>query len=40
MCIFPKRFTGRLIPLPPKYYVKDGKIYYTKNNKLVDNSKQ
>jgi hypothetical protein len=39
MCIFPKRWQGRLIPLDklPKYYIKDGKKYETRTNKLITN---
>lgn len=39
MGIFPKRWQGRLIPIPPKQYIKNGKRYWTKTNKLVDNTK-
>ena len=35
MSIFPKKWQGRLIPEPPKHYVKDGKIYETKTNKRI-----
>ncbi|CAB4136491.1 hypothetical protein UFOVP584_26 [uncultured Caudovirales phage] len=37
MSILPKRWQGRIIDLNkiPKYYIKDGKKYETKTNKLI-----
>ena len=37
MCIFPERFSGRLIPTDniPKFYIKKGNTYETKTNKLI-----
>ena len=39
MSIFPERAQGRLIPLDklPKYYMKEGKVYETRTNKLIKN---
>lgn len=41
MGIFPKKWQGRTIDLCklPKHYIKDGKVYETRTNKLVDNTK-
>jgi len=38
MSVFPKRWQGRLISLDklPQYYIKDGKKYETKTNKLIN----
>jgi hypothetical protein len=41
MCIFPKKWQGRLIPTHniPKHYIKNGEIYKTKTNMKTETKK-
>ncbi len=41
MCIFPKKWQGRLIPTHniPKYYIKNGEIHETKTNMKTETKK-